>query len=134
MCAAQPRPATLERVDNPDPDTEVRQRAAEVIEEHLPATAEQLNFSALAEEAGVSRQTVRNTIDSHFEVSDSGAGQPEMHGGSATEGSIGTGTKSGSGQATVNAERGGETVTITVPPGTDALSYVQGWLDAKKEQ
>lgn len=59
------RNASIERIDNPEPDTEERKKQADVIDElwHTDAT-----ISEMAEEAGYSRQHVINTLESHYNV------------------------------------------------------------------
>lgn len=62
-----PREAEIERVENPDPDTEERRDAAETIAELWDTDA---TFTDIADESGYSRQHIVNTLHSHFRIVD----------------------------------------------------------------
>jgi hypothetical protein len=57
------RDAKLERVENPEPDTEERREAAETIDALWRTDA---TLTDMAEESGFSRQHIVNVLDSHF--------------------------------------------------------------------
>ena len=57
------RDKPIERVSNPQPNTEERREAAEVIEREWPKDT---TLTEMADMAGYSRQHMVNAVDSHF--------------------------------------------------------------------
>lgn len=59
------RSATIERVENPEPDTEERRKQADVIDSEWDKDT---SITQMADMAGYSRQHVINTLNSHYKI------------------------------------------------------------------
>ena len=98
----------LERVENPESDTEERQDAADYIEEMWPAS-----LTAIADAAGYSRQHIVNVIESHFREVDGEPEKPEEPEPEPVE----------------HRKNGHTEICIKIPNGTDSIEeHVEAWL------